>query len=647
MKVYFDFETRSESDLKKVGADAYARHPSTEILCVALCKDGDRKDGGRAVVWHPFGEIDWFLTDPPEFKLLNELPPAVVSHVETGGAMVAHNAPFDFAIWNEVGVKKHGFPPLSLPQMDCTMARASSQALPASLANLGEALGVYVNKDKTGDSILRKMSLPPFEFTADLFAGLIKYCAYDTMALADIDSKLMPLTKKEREVWLANWRCNNRGLFLDRELIEAVGRANELENIALEDMAVSKGLSPSLLRSQKQFREWAYGQGVDLPDLNKKTLGALDIENPVVLEALELREQVCRSSIKKFEAMENHTCPDGRARGNHVYHRATTGRFAGSGVQVQNMPRPAVDDTDALAEDLLAGRALDGYGLPIKTLLSSLVRSCIVPEDGREFICADYASIEARVLFWLAKCQKGLRVFTEGLDLYCVTAEGIYEKPINKKDHPEERMIGKIASLSLGYQGAAGAFQGMCDAYGVDSSRLDVQEIVDGYRRTYKEVVDYWAQCEREAMQAIQSRGHRFGAFKYSDKMDALGAYLPSGRIILWNKPHIGQNKFGRDSVCYEGVGRNRKWMELNTYGGDLAQSITQGAARDLLAEALVRLDRNGWHPVLHVHDEIMCEEPVGAHTGAELEEIMCKLPSWAEGLPVQAEAWTGLRYRK
>jgi len=643
MKVYFDFETRSEADIKKTGADAYARHPSTDILCVAFGTD----EGKAPVVWHPIPDIDWTLADLPDYKMIRELPPRLIEHIESGGVMVAHNASFDLSIWNEVAVPKYGFPPLTVEQVRDTMAQASAQAFPASLALLGEALGVSATKDTESGKVLRKMSRPPFEFNAGLFATLVNYCARDVEALIDIDAHLMGLPEPELEVWLANWRCNQRGLRLDQKLIEAVAQANAFADLDLEDVAKSKGLTPSLLRSQKQFREWASTQGVDLPDLNKKTLGALTIDNPVVADALELREQVCRSSIKKFEAMTNHLCPDGRVRGNHVYHRATTGRFAGSGIQVQNMPRPAVPNTDALAEDLLAGRILDDYGLDTKTLLSSLVRACIVPEDGHEFICADFSSIEARVLFWLAGCPKGLEVFTGGLDLYCVTAEGIYGKPINKKDHPEERMIGKIASLSLGYQGAAGAFQGMCDAYKVDSSNLDVPEIVAGYRRTYPEVVRYWAQCEEDAMRAVESRGHRFGVFKYSDKVDALGAYLPSGRLIMWNRPRIGENQFGRESVCYEGVGRNRKWMELNTYGGDLAQSITQGTARDLLTHALVELDRKGWNPVLHVHDEIMCEEKIGAHTGAELEEIMCATPTWAHGLPVQAEAWVGQRYQK
>jgi len=642
MRIYFDFETRSEVDLKKVGADAYARHPSTEILCLGL----SREDESRPVVWHPFTELDWFMTDPPKYKTLGQLPEAVVRHVENGGPMVAHNAPFDFAIWNEVGVKRHGFPPLSIDQMDDTMSRAYVQALPGSLSSLAEVLGVYVQKDKAGDRLIQKMSIPPYEFTPALFAELVNYCAYDVGALADIDEALMPLSTRERKVFLANWRCNHRGLRLDPDLIESVARANAEEDIALEDIAESKGLSPSLLRSQKQFREWAQAQGVDLPDLNKKTLGALKIDNPVVEDAIELRGQVCRSSVKKYEAMAHHLCPDGRVRGNHVYHRATTGRFAGSGIQIQNMPRPAVKDTDKLAGEILNGESLSGYGLPIKTLLSSCVRSCIIPAEGHEFICADFASIEARVLFWLANCGKGLEAFRTGADLYCLTASGIYGRTITKED-ADERQIGKCAVLSLGYQGAAGAFQGMCDGYGIDTGPLDIPAIVGGYRGTYPEVVDYWAQCEEDALTAIRNRGDQIGVFKYSDKVDALGACLPSGRWILWNRPVIAENKFGRLAVCYEGVGRNKKWGKLSTYGGDLAQSITQGTARDLLAHALVRLDESGWHPVLHVHDEIMCEEPVGSRTVEELESVMCDLPSWAKGLPVEAEGYVSRRYRK
>jgi DNA polymerase len=512
---------------------------------------------------------------------------------------------------------------------------------------LGSALGITKKKDIDGSLAMKKMCSPPFRFEPHLFAALLDYCARDVDALAQCDTYLRRLSSEELAVWHANFRCNQRGLRIDQELIEAVTRLSAEEDIALEDQAEVIGLTPSIIRSQQQFRSWALSQGVDLPDLSKATLGDLEIDNPTVRTGLEIREQVCKSSLAKFQAMLDHAEPDGRARGNHLYHRATTGRFAGSGIQIHNMPRPVVEDTDKLAEDIIAGNDLREYGRPIKDLCASVVRSAIVPAEGQELIVADFASIESKVIFFLSGCAKGLQVFRDGLDLYCVTASGIYGREITKKENPTERQIGKIAVLSLGFQGGPKAFDGMCSTFGVDTSNLDLQGIVDGFRRTYPEVVDYWAQCEHDAIEATLHPGARVGAFKVSDKYNALGCFLPSGRVISWNKPSIKKNKFGKNAVHFWGMGRNRTWQELSTYGGDLCQSAVQATARDLLACALVRCDARGWHPVLHVHDEIMLEEPIGTVTVKDLVDEMCRLPAWAQGLPISAEGFVSRRYRK
>jgi len=629
---YFDFETRSECDIRKAGADVYARHPSTEVLCCAF-----KIDDGPTQIWHPFGELDYSLTEPPKFKELHSPPKATPKDME----FVAHNATFDLLIWEHVAVPKYGFPPLPLSQVRDTMAQGCAMALPASLAGLGEALRVEQQKYDGGSKLIRKMSVPPYEFTPALFAEMMDYCGIDVETMAEIDQHLLPLQPQERKMWELNHRINQRGISIDFNLIEAIARLNVQADMDLEDMLKPLGLTASNVRSQAQFKAWALTHGVEIPSLNKKELGAMSIEDPVVLQGLELREQVCKSSIKKFDAMSAMSCKDGKIRGNHVYHRATTGRFAGGGVQVQNMPRPVVDDTDALAESILAGGSAEGYNAPVKDVLASLVRACLVGD----FTCADFSSIESRVLFWLADCQKGLDVYRKGDDLYCVTAEGIFGKPVNKKDNPFERSIGKIAVLACGYQGATKAFKGMCDGYGLAVDEDQQRQAVQGYRDTYPEVVSFWYDCEQAALDAIRKEQsvQRVGriAYKYDGK--SLKCRLPSGRVIHWQEPAIIPGKFDRETIEYSGVNIARKWTRKTTYAGDLAQSATQAVARDLLCEAMLRLDEAGWPIVLHVHDEILAD---GKGEGDFLE-IMTQLPDWAEGLPVTGDLWTGGRYQK
>ena len=632
MKIYFDFETRSPCDIKSAGADAYARHPETEILCCAF-----KIDDGPTQIWHPHGEIDYTLTEPPRYPEIHTPPKSVPKNAE----FVAHNASFDYLIWKHVAVPKYNFPPLPLDQVRDTMAQACAMALPASLAGLGEALRVDEQKYSGGFNLIRKMSIPPYEFTPALFAEMQDYCGQDVDTLAEIDSHLLPLSSSESKMWRLNHRINERGIAVDFDLIEAVARLNAEEDIALEARAVEFGLSTTAMRSQAQFKAWALSQGVEIPSLNKKELGALDIDNPVVQQALELREQICKSSIKKFDAMRSKTCEDGRVRGSHVYHRATTGRFAGSGVQVQNMPRPVVDDTDALADAIIGGGDASGQGHPVKDVLSSLIRSCLVGD----FMCADFSSIESRVLFWLADCQKGLDVYRGGKDLYCVTAEGIFGHPVNKKDHPFERSIGKIAVLACGFQGATKAFKGMCDGYRLDTTEEQQTQAVRGYRDTYPEVVQFWYDCEEAAIRAIKNEASTqwVGRIAYKYNGRDLACRLPSGRVIRWQEPAVVPGKFDRDTIEYSGLNIGRKWVRKTTYAGDLAQSATQATARDLLCEAMIRLDEKGWPIVLHVHDEIL----VDGRGEGDFLDIMTEAPPWASGLPVEGDMWVGRRYQK
>lgn len=338
-----------------------------------------------------------------------------------------------------------------------------------------------------------------------------------------------------------------------------------------------------------------------------------------------------------------------------MYHRATTGRFAGAGVQIQNLPRPALDDPDGVADYVVEhGKLPDGLGVDTKTALSSLLRSCIIAPEGKEFYCADFSAIESRVLFWLADEQKGLDVYRKGDDLYCVTASGIYGRPITKKDK-EERQIGKIAVLSLGYGGGPKAFQGMCDSFGIDTTSVDVPAVVKKYRDTFPKVCQFWWDCESAAKNALENMGQAFRAgkvlFKASARRQSLACRLPSGRLIQWPYAEIkeGETPWGAiaEQINFKGLNLAHKWSNKRTYAGDLAQSATQATARDMLTDAMLRVEKAGFPVVLHVHDEIVVEMTSGLGRYDEFEALMSEPPLWAIKCPIAAEGWRGRRYQK
>lgn len=650
MKLYIDFETLSECDIKKAGGDAYARHHTTSPICMAFAL-GD----APVQVYVPLFEAKRAMRiDGSNYPIVHELPQDVQAHVGNGGAVVAQNAVFDFNVWMH---HCKTWPQIKPSQLDCTMARACAMALPSGLDAMGEALGISMPKDKMGTRLINKMCRPPFETSPILLGQMINYCARDVEAMREIDGLLLPLHPVERDVWLVNFRANQKGIALDQALISECLRLSAEEDINLAKMAHDvAGLDISAIRSPLQLKKWAETQGVDLPDLSKDTMATFTIENPLVQQVLDIREQVCKTSIKKFNAMLEVLCDDGRARGNHIYHKATTGRFAGSGVQVQNIPRPSIDDCDTVSDHVITHGALPSdIKCDTKTALSSLLRSCIVAPELKEFYCADYSAIESRVLFWLADEQKGLDVYRNGDDLYCVTASSIFGRPVTKADK-YERSVGKVAVLSLGYQGGVKAFTGMCDALGVDLKGVDPQSVVNAYRDTYSKVKIFWADCGNAAIEAIKQPGVAMTVgkckFKYSTKIKALGCRLPSGRIIQWPQAELDENAvtpWGAKTtqVTYKGMNLAHKWTTKRTYSGDVCQSAVQAVARDMLCNAMIYLDRAGFPIVLHVHDEIMAEMPVGAGRFKEFERIMSTPATWAQDCPIAVEGWVGTRYQK
>lgn len=366
-------------------------------------------------------------------------------------------------------------------------------------------------------------------------------------------------------------------------------------------------------------------------------------------EALELRGELAKSSVKKYEAMQHVAGRDGRGRGLlQFYGAGRTGRFAGRLVQVQNLPRNYLPDLDE-ARALVRTRNFDAIGLlypSVPDTLSQLIRTAFIPAPGHKFVVADFSAIEARVIAWLACETTTLRAFEEGKDLYYETASRMFGVPVTKHgENSELRQKGKIAVLACGYQGGVGALKAM-GALRMGLAEHELQPLVDAWRAANPNIVDLWAQINSAAIDTISTRQPtRVGPLTFSVESGIFFIELPSGRRLAYVKPRLGENRFGGTSILYDGVATGRKWSTLETYGGKLAENIVQVIARDLLVYSMHQVAEAGHRIVMHVHDEIVVETAT-----ASVEEIcvlMATAPEWAAGLPLAADEYGCEFYRK
>lgn len=647
--LHIDFETRSAVDLRTAGADKYSRDPSTDIwvLRYRFSKDGPK--------------LGWRPGEP--------LPADLIGHVKAGRLVVAHNVHFELLIWNNILAPRYGAPPLTVEQCDCTMVRAYAAALPGSLDDVGQALKLPVTKDMDGKRLMQRMARPRKTLEdgthiwwddADKIQRLTDYCDRDVETEIYADEKLPPLIPYERRLFELDYRINRRGIRLDIPTIERakviVDRHRKIQN---ERLATLTGYAVSSANAVTALRHWMEKRGVFTADLTGPTVTKMlgdDGLPPDVYTALQIREEVGRSSLAKLDAMIESADTDMRARGLLQFTVATTRRWGGRRVQPQNLPRPhwKEDECDAKVEETIRlihsanplEALLDAFG-SVADPISSALRAMFMAEPGRELIAADYAAIEARVLAWLAGELRRLEVFKSGADIYKITAGDIYG--VDPKDvDKSQRQIGKIAELALGYQGGHNAFLRFATAYGVKGITIPfATEIKDKWRGANKNVVRFWYALERAAVSAIENPGKVFAAgdhirFRFTGRH--LLMRLPSGGYLYYPFAKIngdGQVEFfGQDTYT-------RQWGRQTTYGGKLAENATQAVARDILANGLLLVEDAGYPIVLHVHDEGVAEVANGYGSGKEFAELMATNPDWAKGLPLKAEPWTAERYRK
>ena len=650
MKVHIDFETRSEADIFKVGAWNYSTHPSTEVLCAVF-----RIDDGEPIL----------VTD-------KKLPEEIIELMfRTDVTFIAHNAFFEKAIWKNVCAKKYGWPDINTDSWRCTLARASVQALPRALGPCGQALELDVTKDEAGKKIMLKMAKlrpmyvrkgtgPKWFDDPEDYETLYKYCIADVEAESAIDNTVPDLSEQELKVWQLDQKINTRGVQIDIEAVKAalhlIGlRIDELKE---ETQALTNGQIESTSK-RDQVLKWIREQGFPIQGYTKQEV--IDyLKHPDipanVKRILQIRQEAGKTSTAKYQKMLDMADEDGRVRDILLYHGASTGRWSGKGVQVQNMPRGSIADTYEAVE-VIRCKDLDLlkmlYDNPME-VISSSIRSMFIASEGYKMYVADYASIEARVLAWLAGEQTTLDVFEKGGDVYKHAASSIYNKPASEITK-DERQIGKVAVLALGYQGGVGAFQSMASSYGVDMTDNKADQIKKSWREAHPNIVSMWHEQERAAIQATLKPGkivETTNKVKWHRKGKWLACRLPSGRMLWYYDPkvRIVETPWGAEKpqLTHMGLSNMNAWVRQETYGGKLVENITQAVARDIMAEAMLRCDAKGFDILMTIHDEIIAELPTSrTDTISQFEDLLVQSPVWADGLPLQAEGWIANRYRK
>ena len=643
--LHIDIETYSEEDLKSAGIYKYSDHDSFEILIVAFAI------GDQPVVCYDWDELpDYF------FEMLED----------DNVVKFAHNAAFERQCFAAMGYSTPA------TAWRCTMVKALYCGLPGSLDQLSKILDLESSKLQTGKALInyfckpckptkinggRVRNLP--DHNPEKWAQFKEYCRVDVMAEIELMQRLsfIRMSTQDWADWALDQDINTRGVLIDKQLVDSAVHLTELQNEALMLRAEElTGLSNP--NSLSQLKQWMSDRtGKEINDLTKDAVKSLlkAESDPVVREVLQIRQQLGKTSVKKYVAMVAGADKDGRARGLFQFYGANrTGRWAGRRVQLQNLPRNMEKGLETARAVFREGdHALaDMLYNDIPDTLSQLTRTAIIPEKGRKIVACDFSAIEARVIAWLAGEDWRLDVFKGHGKIYEASASKMFNIPIETigKDSPY-RQRGKVAELALGYQGGVNALIRMGgDKLGL--SEAEMQVIVDKWREANKRIVNLWATFNQYAVLCLangRAYNHAATNITFSGSPNLMRIVLPSRRELIYWDAKLVKGKFG-NKVQYKGTNDAGQWSYIDTYGGKLTENIVQAVSRDLLCHALRQTAAKvPADIILHVHDEIAVEanasmaEDVLRH----MESIMSKGPKWAEGLPLAAEGFVGDFYRK
>ena len=639
-----DLETYSDQPLAKTGVYRYVESPDFEILLFAYSVDGG-----------PVRQIDLACGE--------KIPPAILAALEDDKVTKwAFNANFErICLSRFLGYPIGDY--LEPDSWKCSMVWAAYMGLPLSLEGAGAVLGLEKQKLAEGKDLikyfcqpcaptksngLRTRNLP--KHAPDKWLAFKQYNIRDVEAEMSIQARLSkyPVPDSIWEEYHLDQEVNDRGVGLDMELVRQAiqmdGRSRSELTQAMKELT-----SLDNPNSVQQMKQWLADNGVETDTLGKKAVAELlKTAPPELQKVLTLRQQLAKSSVKKYQAMETAVCADGRARGMFQFYGANrTGRWAGRIIQMQNLPQNHLDDLSEARGLVRAGNfdALEMLYEDVPDTLSQLIRTAFVPQENRKFIVADFSAIEARVIAWLAGEKWRQDVFAEGKDIYCASASQMFGVPVEKHGvNGHLRQKGKIAELALGYGGSVGALKAM-GALEMDLQENELPALVSAWRQANPKIVQFWWAVDRAVMDAvIRKTTTKTHGIVFSARNGMLFITLPSDRSLAYVKPKIGTNKFGGDCITYEGVGGTKKWERLDSYGPKFVENIVQATSRDILCYAMQTL--RCCSIVMHIHDEMVIEADRRMSLQAVCDQ-MGRTPPWASGLQLRADGYETDFYKK
>lgn len=655
-----DIETYSDIPLQKSGVYRYCESPNFEILLFGYSADSG-----------PVQVVD---------LACGEKIPADVLDALTDDAVTkwAFNASFERVCLSrylrDLGISLdpfHDKHPLSQEvarflnpeSWRCSMVWAATMGLPLSLEGVGSVLGLEKQKLTEGKELIKFFCQPcaPTKTNGQRtrnrpFHAPDKWDAFKRYNLRDVETEMgiqqrlakFPVPDQVWEEYHIDQEINDRGVRLDMELVRS---AIDMDTRSRHELTTAMKRMTALENpnSVQQMKQWLSDNGMETKSLDKKVVAELLKDAPAELrEVLSLRQQLAKSSVRKYQAMENTVCADSRARGMfQFFGAARTGRFSGRNIQLQNLPQNHLPDL-AEARALVRAGDFDAVKLlyeDVPDTLSQLIRTAFIPKDGAQFLVADFSAIEARVIAWYAGETWRQKVFEKGGDIYCASASQMFKVPVEKHGvNGHLRQKGKIAELALGYGGSVGALKAM-GAIEMGLTEDELPPLVDAWRQSNPRIVEFWWAVDRAVMEAVRYK-HTTSSYglTFSCRSGMLFITLPSGRNLAYVKPKIGTNKFGGECITYEGVGATKKWERLDSYGPKFVENIVQATARDILCYAMRTL--RCCSIVMHIHDELVIEADPSMSLDAVCEQ-MGRTPPWATGLLLRADGYATPFYKK
>jgi len=634
--IWLDFETRSECDLKVQGVYNYARHPTTEVLCMSWAYHNEPVE-----TWRP-GEAppNWLVRSWDDLQIR------------------AHNAAFERLIfWHVLKMQ------IPLEQFYCTAAQARANCAPGSLEDVARFAGTNMRKDHRGNYLVRQCCMPPFKDDPHLIQELIEYCAQDVRTMRAASQAMRELTDDELADYHVNERINDRGVRIDVPLCQAAIRyaADELQEIERIVREVTKGEITSV-RSPK-MRQWVQDrvgpEALKLMERDDKfsidktaraNLLAMDDPEqvpPDVAEVIQCADDLWASSVAKFNRLFDLADEEHRVRGAFVFAGGSaTGRASSYGAQVHNFTRQCADDPEAVRHAMVRGhKIVPKFGKRITDVLKGMLRPAIIPDKNKQFVVADWSAIEGRVNPWLStRGKEKLEIFESGLDVYKTNASATFRVTYDDVSK-DQRQVGKVQELACGFGGGLGAFAAMGRVYGINLPEFEARKMVDAWRRANPWAVYFWDTLEVAYRRALRNKGKIFYAGRISYLFDGqhLWYSLPSGRVLCYPFARFENDEITYAKASWKPAADAKEWPRARLWRGLACENVTQAVAHDLLREAIRQFD----NVVLHIHDEIVLESDNPQEDKIKLEHVMKTPPAWADGLPLDVEATVMARYGK